>query len=63
MWLFRRHLHHGGAWECHVYIAEGCHLYIALTFKTREMALMENSRPCRMARGVLFNRLCLFEVA
>jgi hypothetical protein len=28
--------------ECHLYLAEGCHLYIALTEKSRISGLMEN---------------------
>jgi hypothetical protein len=28
---------------CHLYIAEGCHLYIALTSKCRVTVILENS--------------------
>jgi hypothetical protein len=34
---------------CHLYLAEGCHLYIALTRERRGIALLEN----RGAEGVL----------
>jgi hypothetical protein len=31
--------------ECHLYFAEGCHLYIALTKKCRGIDVTENRRP------------------
>jgi hypothetical protein len=36
---------------CHLYLAEGCHLYIALTGKSRIIYIMENNAcPLRGAR-------------
>ena len=28
--------------ECHLYLAEGCHLYIALTMESRRTAILES---------------------
>jgi hypothetical protein len=58
--LARRQHRHGapsGAPEpgvCHVYLAEGCHLYIALTKKDAEQRLWK-IRHCRVKSDRLFN--------
>jgi hypothetical protein len=39
---------------CHLYLAEGCHLYIALTVKSRRRSLMTNSRLYRVKHGRAF---------
>jgi hypothetical protein len=33
---------------CHLYLAQGCHLYIALTVESRERALLENITSLRL---------------
>src|SRR5580698_775558 len=37
--------------ECRLYLAEGCHLYIALTRVWREWGILETSRRCRVGQG------------
>jgi hypothetical protein len=41
---------------CHLYLAEGCHLYIALTGVCRIIDVLENSTHSRVKQGAVFNR-------
>jgi hypothetical protein len=42
--------------ECHLYFAEGCHLYIALTRQSRIMRILEKPRRFGVAAGPVFNQ-------
>jgi hypothetical protein len=40
--------------ECHLYIAEGCHLYIVLTVKSRRRWILENWNASAVQITTLF---------